>query len=188
LKPRAVCVVRGRPHDDVRDAVVRVGDNFLSSPPAGKCRDNPCAPPGALARTLPSMSGSAGGGQALAGRRVEPGGRPHWANACPPKGRSGTAGVDVKRTSRIALCMSQLGGKRTVGRRLRPPIRFPPASFESRGDRCACPMPSIRAAPMRRRSFAAASPRPDLQPRRALFRNSFPPRPASSSSRTMHRG
>ena len=97
-------------------------------------------------------------------------------------------GAHVKRTSRIALCMSQLGGKRTVGRRLRPPIRFPPASFESRGDRCACPTPSIRAAPMRRRSFAAASPRPDLQPRRALFRNSFSPRPASSSSRTMHRG
>jgi hypothetical protein len=71
----------------------RVGDNFLSSPAGRRSRDNRRSPPRALARTLPSMSGSAGGGQ-----RVEPGGRPHWADSCPSKGRSGTAGVDVKRT------------------------------------------------------------------------------------------
>ena len=43
-----------------------------------------------------------------------------------------------------------------VGRKADPwpkassPIGFPPASPESRGDRCACPISSIRAAPMRR--------------------------------------
>ena len=62
------CVVSGRTHDFVRDAA-QEGSATISCRrrPGGKGRDNRRPPPGALARTLPSMSGSAGGGPALAG-------------------------------------------------------------------------------------------------------------------------
>ena len=123
----------------------------------------------------------------------------NWLSGAPTDDEAGgSCGVHGSRRRGInQRSGADIAGRRAevaVGRKADPwpkassPIRFPPASSESRGDRCPCPMPSIRAAPMRRRSFAAASPRPDLQPRRALFRNSFSPRPASSSSRTMHRG
>ena len=50
-----------------------------------------------VARRWPGAARGAGGG-------------PHWADSCPPKGRSGTAGVDVKRTFWIAAADVVVGG------------------------------------------------------------------------------
>ena len=74
--------------------------------------------------------------------------------------------VESSRDARLAI---RLGFSQVARLELREPVKSVAGDVGIKSWTLPSPTPSIRAAPTRRRSFAAAYPRPDLRPRPALF-------------------